>query len=365
MTTKTQPPSTTLFYKQGASDKVYTVRIAPSGNGFVVSFAYGRRGSTLQTGVKTASPVSFDEAKNIFDKLVREKTAKGYTPGEDGTPYQQTDKEDRATGVLPQLLNPIDEAEAEKLIADPAWLAQEKLDGKRILIRRVGDNITGINRQGLLIGLPRSVVECALKLGSMEWLIDGECIGDTFIAFDLLEQTSVDLRTQPYRKRLDALYCMPVIGKYQEIIQFIRTATKTADKRAMLVELRRQNREGIVFKRIAASYTPGRPASGGDQLKLKFTATASCIVARTNGGKRSVALELLDGQRRVGVGNVTIPAKQAIPAAGQIVEVRYLYAHFGGSLYQPVYLGRRDDIAANACTIGQLKFKAGDDTDEV
>jgi hypothetical protein len=34
-----------------------------------------------------------------------------------------------------------------------------------------------------------------------------------------------------------------------------------------------------------------------------------------------------------------IPSNQAIPTAGQIVEVRYLYACPRGSLYQPVTLG--------------------------
>jgi bifunctional non-homologous end joining protein LigD len=29
-----------------------------------------------------------------------------------------------------------------------------------------------------------------------------------------------------------------------------------------------------------------------------------------------------------------------------------------GSLYQPVYLGRRDDIPPGECTVDQLKYKA-------
>jgi bifunctional non-homologous end joining protein LigD len=115
----------TLYYREGSSDKVYQAAIEPSGGGFVVNFAYGRRGSTFQTGCKTQSPVGYAAAKNIYDKLVQEKTAKGYTPGEDGTLYQHTDKEQRATGVLPQLLNAIEEDEARKLLADPDWWAQE------------------------------------------------------------------------------------------------------------------------------------------------------------------------------------------------------------------------------------------------
>ncbi len=342
----------------------FTARhIEPQGNGFIVNFAFGRRGSTLQTGTKTAAPVDFATAKKTFDKLVKEKMAKGYTPGTDGTPYQNTPQEERSTGILPQLLNPIDEGEAEKLIADPAWLTQEKFDGKRVLIRRAGDEVIGINRNGLAIALPNPIVACALAISSMQWLIDGECIADTFVAFDMLQRACVDLRPQPYRKRLDALYTMPLIGSDQPI-RFIRTATKTPDKRAMLADLRRQNREGIVFKRIEAPYSPGRPASGGDQRKLKFTATASCIVAGPNGTRRSVAIELIDNGRRVGVGNVTVPPKMAIPAAGQIVEVRFLYAYRGGSLYQPVLLGVRDDVDAAQCRVKQLKYRAAADSDD-
>src|SRR5579862_9025815 len=96
--------STTLYYREGSSDKVYQVAIEPKGDQFVVNFAFGRRGSTLQAGTKTQSPVTYEEAKKIFDKQVREKTAKGYTPGEDGVRYQQTENENRASGVNCQLL---------------------------------------------------------------------------------------------------------------------------------------------------------------------------------------------------------------------------------------------------------------------
>ena len=67
----------------------------------------------MNTGTKTQTPVDYDTATRIFTKLVSEKKAKGYTEGPDGTPYQNTPKEDRVTGLLPQLLNPIDEQEVK------------------------------------------------------------------------------------------------------------------------------------------------------------------------------------------------------------------------------------------------------------
>src|SRR5437763_12335068 len=96
----------TLYFKQGSSDKVYQATIEQQNGGYVVNFAFGRRGTTLQIGTKTQSLVSYDEAKGIFDKLVNEKTAKGYIPGQDGTPYQHTDKKNRVAGIVCQLLNP-------------------------------------------------------------------------------------------------------------------------------------------------------------------------------------------------------------------------------------------------------------------
>jgi len=363
MSTDTQSKSITLYFRDGSSDKVYQASLQPKGAGFVVNFAFGRRGSTLQTGTKTSKPVDYLAALKVYDKLVNEKMAKGYTPGQDGTPYQGTEREAVATGVFPQLLNSIDQDQADQLVADDDWWMQEKFDGKRILICKDGDQVIGINRKGLAVALPQSIAQGARTIGSRQWLMDGEAVGDIYFAFDLLEQDGTDLRKQPYSRRLSALSGIVAAGS-KEVIRVRGTATSTAQKQEMLSALRRIKAEGVVFKRHAAPYTPGRPASGGDQLKLKFTATASCIVAKANGTKRSVALVLLDGRKRVAVGNVTVPANQQIPKAGSVVEVRYLYAFPGGSLFQPICLGLRDDIDSSACTIGQLKYKAAGEDEE-
>ncbi len=356
MTTMTEPERTTLYYRRGASDKVYTAALEAQSEGYVVTFAYGRRGSTLTTGTKTATPVDHAKAQAIYRKLVAEKQAKGYTPGEDGVPYQQTAKADRSTGLLPQLLNPVEPAEATQLLRDPAWWAQEKFDGQRMLIRRVGETVTGINRQGLVIALPDPVARQAAVLGSQQWVIDGESLGDRFVAFDLLESACTDLRSRPYAKRLAILAAM-ISASASSAIRLIETATTTVAKKAMVDGLTAKKAEGIVLKRHAAPYTVGRPNSGGDQLKWKAVATASCIVAGANGERRSIGLLMLDGDQRVPVGNVTVPANQPIPPAGSIVEVRYLHAFPGGRLYQPVLLGVREDLTEADCSVSQLKFK--------
>ncbi len=355
---QTSTDTITLYYREGASDKVYQADIKPAGNGlFSVTFAYGRRGSTLQTGVKTAAPVSYDKAKAVFDKLVRSKTAKGYTPGSDGTPYAGGDREIRATGIACQLLNPIEEADLADYLDNPLYVAQQKHDGRRLLVRKADGQVSGINRQGLETGLPATIAESAKRLPG-EFLIDGEAVGDTLYAFDLLESGIANLRNEPYWLRLGTLERL-LATRTDGAIRMVSTASTPAEKRALLERLRTENREGIVLKDSKAPYTPGRPNSGGSQLKFKFQKSASCLVTGRNGDRRSVSLALFASNRLTACGNVTIPPNHEMPAEGAVVEIRYLYAMPGShALYQPVYLGVRDDLPVTDCVLDQLCYKA-------
>lgn len=73
--------SISLFYCEGSSDKEYHAQIVETSGGHVVNFQYGRRGNALQSGTKTLVPVSLGAAQQVYDKLVREKTGKGYVEG--------------------------------------------------------------------------------------------------------------------------------------------------------------------------------------------------------------------------------------------------------------------------------------------
>src|ERR1017187_3778103 len=247
-----QAESITLYFREGSSDKVYQCSIEPSGDLFVVNFAYGRRGSTLNTGTKTSSPVDYDTAKGIYDKLVREKTGKGYTPGEDGTPYQHTAKAERVTGILPQLLNPIEE-EVQRLIKDPAWCMQEKKDGKRILLQKQGAAIHGINKKGLLVGLPSPIVPQTAKFPG-DVIIDGEMVGDVLHAFDLLQVGNDSIVTRPYKERL-ALLAELLDVPFVMTIQVVDTTYAPAQKGLLYNPLQQDRQEGVVFKRLDAPYT--------------------------------------------------------------------------------------------------------------
>ncbi len=344
--------SITLYFRQGSSDKVYQTQIEPKDGGYIVTFAYGRRGSTLTTGTKNATAVHYNAAKAIYDKLVKEKTAKGYTPAETGTPYQHTDKV--STGIHCQLLNAIEDA--DKFINDSEWWMQEKWDGRRMLIEKADGKIIGINRLGLAVALPETLIKDCNNC-ELDFTLDGEAIGDTLVAFDLLFIDGEDIRGLRYTER--HLRLMNLLASFQrKHITFTETWYSADEKRTNFEKLEADGREGVVFKHTDAPYIAGRPNSGGKQLKYKFCETASFIVGKVN-AKRSVSLQLLSGEKWVDAGNVTIPPNHEVPEKGTVAEVKYLYAFpESGCVYQPVYLGQRDDIAAAECIVGQLKYKS-------
>jgi bifunctional non-homologous end joining protein LigD len=108
-------------------------------------------------------------------------------------PYQHTDRAQYDTGVRPQLCNPIEAEEVKDYLVDSAFLMQEKFDGKRLLIHSDPDGITAINRKGLSVNLSESICKAA-KVISVPFILDGECIGDVFHAFDVLLINQDNLR---------------------------------------------------------------------------------------------------------------------------------------------------------------------------
>jgi bifunctional non-homologous end joining protein LigD len=135
-----------------------------------------------------------------------------------------------------------------------------------------------------------------------------------------LEVNGRDLRQRRYLDRYSGL--LMLLPPNQPALRRVSSMTEPSDKVEAYDQLRLANREGVVFKDTEAPFSPGRPNSGGSQLKFKFVETASFMVSGVN-AKRSVTLGLYDGDRLVPAGNVTIPPNHAIPDVGDVVECRY------------------------------------------
>jgi bifunctional non-homologous end joining protein LigD len=341
--------SVNLFYREGSSDKVYNAYLKEDGSGYRVTFAYGRRGTSLTPGTKTTLPIAYGKAKAIYDKLVSEKKGKGYVEDSSGKPIiQHVDKTD--SGHRPQLLNPIDESELIKYLEDDSFIAQEKFDGKRrILDVNFNGRVDAINRKGLVVGISDIIIQACSKIGT-DVVLDGEEIGDVVHIFDTLSLPKKYIDRYIFLKNLENRLD-------KNVLKIVPTAFTTQQKYKLYQKLVQENAEGIVFKKASSLYSPGRPNSYGDQLKFKFYSTASCIVIGKHDSKSSIEVAVFSNGITVPVGNVTVYPNQTMPEIGSVVEVRYLYYFTKGSLFQPVLLGVRDDIDQHECILTKLKTK--------
>lgn len=68
---------TDLQFTEGTSDKVYMVAVHQFLDGYKLICHYGRRGSTLKE-VDKGTFYSFHDAYNEYDRVIRQKTSKGY-----------------------------------------------------------------------------------------------------------------------------------------------------------------------------------------------------------------------------------------------------------------------------------------------
>lgn len=350
-----------LYYKDGRSDKLYAVEMKPDVKpGTATVWAtWGRRGGSLRTEKKTPAPLPLEEAKKLFQSLVREKTAKGYRSSDEEAPAMVPAVGSAAPEPfdLPShmLLNAITRDEADWLLKDDKWMLQPKFDGQRVRIVADVDggrpSVYGLSRTNNMMSLPAPLVYY-LTEQPRTLILDGELVGTTLVVFDALLIGSFPLWKESAAARVRELD-----GLFQDAPGIVTavTAQTNAEKTKLFAAIHNEGMEGAVFKLKSAPYEAGRPNTGGVARKLKFVNTCTVIAGARRGSKRSVDMLLDDGQR---IGSVTIPPNKEIPPIGALCEIRYLYRHdVGGDLVQAVYLGVRDDATRADCTVEQLVVK--------
>jgi bifunctional non-homologous end joining protein LigD len=356
-----------LYFRQGSSDKVYHLQLENTQDRWSVQAQWGRRGSALQSDIKV-SDTNYEEAKRVYDRLLREKTGKGYqiaqattngdTPISVGLPACK-----EHSGHIPELLTPIEEPEALQLSDDPSWWFQQKFDGRRLAVQKADGKYSGINKLGQIVPIDSRLTEPLDLVQAKGFLADGEITDSHFFVWDLLSVNDTDLRIQPYEIRY--VHMTQLFRGIHQTLRVCETAMTPKAKRAFVKAMHDANAEGFVCKNRYAAYAAGR---AGQHYKCKFVATASFIVGpkpgkKADDGHRSIAVYLLDGNRPRFMGTVGVPDRYPLPRVEQIVEVRYLYCHPGpdGKLMQAKYFGKvRDDVALADCCVSQLKVKAND-----
>jgi bifunctional non-homologous end joining protein LigD len=366
-----------LFFQEGNSDKVYYAKVVPAGAGvFDVVVQWGRRGSTLQSG-KKALKVPLDKAEATIARLKREKMNKGYEemtssvkPAEVAPPMGEGSGSKaggvrKRVGRVAQLLNPIDSHEVEALLDDSKVVAQQKLDGGRVLCHIDDGEVLPTNRSGQKTTMGAGVLKGLIHLPSGT-VVDGEVLRDergaeVYWLFDVLEFAGRDVSHETYEQRFARLTDEIEPG-LSEPVSVLETAWTPKQKRALYERLMASGAEGIVFKRKDAPWSAGRPSSGGTQLKCKFVASADVLLVENAGN--AYRMQVYEKGRLRDVGNVfsgtTNESRAALDAQlskGRkvVAEVRDLYATDSLNLFQPVFVRARTDKAEKDCLIDQLK----------
>lgn len=213
-----------------------------------------------------------------------------------------------------------------QLFNSDEWIAQEKLDGVKLVLFCDRGNLSGLSRSGRPMKLTAKTRALMPVQGS--FVVEGEqgnrLTGDTgFVAFDVIAVGGEDVRHSEYNDRLSYLATLKV--------PMIETACGTAAKRRLHVAVHAKGGEGIVFKRLDAKYRPGKTSV---QLKLKNWLSDTFRVITVDG--RGIELATLAGQ----------PAGRCPGFAqpGQLVEVRYQEVTDAGKLRCPVMLEVREDL---------------------
>lgn len=399
-----------LHNDEPPSNKYYEMQIVAVAGGHVVNYRNWRAGTRGLSGTRTKKPLPFVEAKRLFDEIFREKTGEGR--------YHVVEREAReavassipsltppataqvldplssisplaSTGYLPQLLNPITRGECEEMIYNERFWAEQKVDGKRLLLGFIEERggVVASNRRGEAVIVSPALQSAIKRLAEVKLggeriralCLDGEELLGTYYVFDLhmlgarvFNQRGQDAESLPFCERralLDGL--SDANGRTlkgssgQKAIKFLPAARTMSEKRSLFERLARDRNEGIVFKHRESLLHPGRPEAGGDLFKFKFQITVDCILSVTDDQRRFHCAVFHEG-RLQSVGYVASGIKPSQydelaregRAATRVGEIRALYAsgtiEERGQLVQPVFLRFRDDKASEECTGAQL-----------
>lgn len=344
----------------------------PKPGQWVVNFQYGAIGNSPLQGTKTQSPVARYEADSIYARLMTEKVAKGYVkvggsapPSYTSVPAKKTAPATSYAGkyLPPMLLTAADETMLGKFLKDDDWVAQQKMNGKRIVIERHNGTTVGYNRKNQECPIPQTVVK---DLSDQEnLLLDGEMVGGVFHVFDALVLENKPVVGHSYTKRCDLLVDFFNDNSF-DYIKRVPHAFGLKGKKNLVDQLQKENQEGIVFKHVDAAYTPGKIENLAKAIavKIKFYREDSFEVISWN-QKSSIEIGAYDKNGNlVSVGNVTVPAKYAKQIVnGYVVRVRYLYATKANQLFQPVLCPDEDgdvvqsDLDRFDCKLSKLKFE--------
>lgn len=259
----------------------------------------------------------------------------------------------------------IEEPELEPYLTDDAWVAEQKADGVRCLVK-VKDGkarfVAYDGRDYTFAAATQHFQRLAQQFESVEHelALDGELLltGELWL-FDLVWFGGESWDGQPFASRRRGLELLADhYGWHEGQVRILPQARTTDEKRALWKAVCDGGQEGIVLKRTDGLYRTDRKGRCTSVLKCKQLHTVDVVImARNTGGPTSTNAEFgvwRDG-RLVKIGACSMIGKPDLQP-GDVGEVCFLYVPdlSKASLYQPRLLRARPDKPAAECGWEQL-----------
>lgn len=168
----------------------------------------------------------------------------------------------------------------------------------------------------------------------------------TYVAFDLLQLDGESLLGEPYARRRDLLAGLGLDGGHWRA-----PAHRVGDGQAFLAAAREQGLEGIVCKRLASPYRPGKRSA--DWLKLRARLRQELVVGGFMPG---------EGGRRGRVGSLLVGYWDSTPAEAAAADrpQRFVYAGGVGTGFTEKML-RRLHALLGPLEVDEPPFELGED----
>lgn len=260
------------------------------------------------------------------------------------------------------------DAEAERYIQSDQWVANEKIDGHRVMMAVTSGTVKVFNRDGKIRQhpTPKPIID---SFAQFPWdaIFDGELMDGVYHLFDLplLAKPGDDEPTvEPSSTYADRLQMLDTITKVwcPDNVHLVPAYRTPDEKRALVQFCMDDGREGVMFKKLTARYSP--QTRGPYTMKYKFRDDADVVVHETGlEGKENMSLRAWDPDKGklVDVGRCTARAGDGDKIKpGDVITVNYAYFSSGGRLVQATLPRLRPgDKNPEECTIDQFRRAFG------
>lgn len=306
--------------------------------------------------------------------------------------------------IRPMLAN----AQKDKLYTrSKQYVLQEKFDGTRGMLYKVGDKVTGLISRycdtDFTINFPE-IVKDAKSIKAKQCVLDGEItffddhmnpffltatatpstkreFNVRYMVFDIIEYDGQRVTNLPLTMRLELLH--KIIPPSLKHIKVIKTYTDPKKFKTIYKSIVKRKGEGVMLKKKESTYIPG---SREEWVKIKKEQTEDCVVCGITHGlgrrKKTFGALILGQYNKTGklmyVGNVGaglsdamlkefLKTINAMPEAQNpfdvrvnyvkkfvkpclVVEVKAMERTSYGRLRLPVFLRVRNDKSPEGCT---------------